>query len=170
MILIYTEKTFEELMPWAKDRAEGMIKKKHQLEDGIQEAYLALWDAINTFDPDQNIKFETYASTVIKNKLINYLVKDSRQILNVIYTDMDDVVLSQEPSAEAVMIRSETRDAIIDACEPMSHREMDVLLNRMLSDDPTTVRDLALQWRTSRTSIQRDEQRLRKRIKENYVE
>jgi len=40
-------------------------------QDLFQEGLIALSKAVKTFDKNQNIKFETYASRVIKNRLID---------------------------------------------------------------------------------------------------
>ena len=40
-------------------------------QDNFQEGLIALLKAIQTFDKNANVKFETYASRVIKNRLID---------------------------------------------------------------------------------------------------
>jgi RNA polymerase sigma factor for flagellar operon FliA len=44
-------------------------------DDLLSEARIGLIDAINRFDPEKNVKFETYASIRIKGALVDYLRK-----------------------------------------------------------------------------------------------
>lgn len=44
-------------------------------DDLLSEARIGLIDAINRYDPDKNVKFETYASIRIKGALVDYLRK-----------------------------------------------------------------------------------------------
>jgi RNA polymerase sigma factor FliA len=44
-------------------------------DDLISEARIGLIDAINRFDPDKNVKFETYASIRIRGAIVDYLRK-----------------------------------------------------------------------------------------------
>lgn len=48
-------------------------------EDLFQEAMLALWKAEHTFDPQRGVKFATYASRVINNRLIDIVRKHRAQ-------------------------------------------------------------------------------------------
>ena len=52
-------------------------------QDLFQEGLIALFKAVQTFDPDAKIKFETYASRVIKNRLID-LVRRERESTGVL--------------------------------------------------------------------------------------
>lgn len=44
-------------------------------EDTLQEAYLALYKAVITYDNSRDIAFSTYATTVIKNSLWDFLIE-----------------------------------------------------------------------------------------------
>lgn len=83
----------EELVAWIKagidtayniftlwQQNKGMINKiarKYSayadIEDLQQEGYLALYDAIDGFEPGKGVKFLTYATTVIEHKLCRYI-------------------------------------------------------------------------------------------------
>lgn len=61
--------------------ASRYIKKVNGLEidDLIQEGRIALYRAIETFDPSRKIKFSTYAYNVIQRSIINVVVKQNRK-------------------------------------------------------------------------------------------
>jgi RNA polymerase sigma factor (sigma-70 family) len=46
-------------------------------EDFAQEGYIALWHAVQTYDPTIGVRFSTYAGRVIHNHCVNYLIHQS---------------------------------------------------------------------------------------------
>jgi RNA polymerase sigma factor (sigma-70 family) len=40
-------------------------------EDLVQEGYVALWDAVNNFDESRGVKFSTYATKAIRNRMLD---------------------------------------------------------------------------------------------------
>ncbi len=44
-------------------------------DEAVQEGRLAVLNAINLFDESKSVRFTTYASKAIKNKLLNYIKK-----------------------------------------------------------------------------------------------
>ena len=61
--------------------ASRYVKKAKGLEidDLIQEGRIALYRAIETFDPSRKTKFSTYAYNVIQRSIINVVVKHNRR-------------------------------------------------------------------------------------------
>ena len=53
-------------------------------EDMVQVGLLALYRAIQTFDENKNIKFSTFAMTVIKNDLLKFATRDYEKYCGVI--------------------------------------------------------------------------------------
>ena len=53
-------------------------------EDMVQVGLLALYRAIQTFDENKNIKFSTFAMTVIKNDLLKFATRDYEKYSGVI--------------------------------------------------------------------------------------
>ena len=64
-----------------------IVKKYHNLdrekEDMISIGVIGLIKAINTFNPDKNIKLATYASRCIENEILMYLRRNSKTRLEV---------------------------------------------------------------------------------------
>lgn len=63
----------ESLIKYAALSTRNMYQKYAQTEDIINEATLSLMGAIETFDPDRNVKFETYASMKMRGGIIDYI-------------------------------------------------------------------------------------------------
>lgn len=61
--------------------ASRYLKKAKGLEidDLIQEGRIALYRAIETFDPGRKAKFSTYAYNVIQRSIINVVIKHNRK-------------------------------------------------------------------------------------------
>lgn len=71
------------------------IPSKSNDEDYKQIGLIALWNAIELYDEKSNIKFETFASVIIRNKLISEFYKETRQknFLNI----LDNVISIDKP-------------------------------------------------------------------------
>lgn len=65
---------------------EQYYDKKYEFtkEDMVQTGLLALYKAIQTFDESKNIKFSTFAMTVIKNDLLKFATRDYEKYSGVI--------------------------------------------------------------------------------------
>lgn len=53
----------------------NIYSKYASVDDIINEGVIALIGAIDTFDPDKNVKFETYANLKVKGAIIDYVRK-----------------------------------------------------------------------------------------------
>jgi len=163
------EQLFEKWMPYAEARAKQTLPQ-HLLEDGMQEAMIGLWDAVNKYNPDSGYQFNTFATTCIRNRIYNFIRKEKRQTENIDYVDfIDDAAKDQGLSAQDSVEHDAKRQAIIIACGEMTKREGFVLYNRMLSEDPATLQMIADFFDTTKMSVMRDEQRLQDRIKNNMT-
>lgn len=160
----------EHFMKWkvfAEERAKNLVPE-HLVEDATQEAYIGLMKAIGSFNPDQGFKFSTYATHCIRNAVYDFMRKERRQTDNLVYTDkMDDILPSTESSAQAEMERYELNIAIREACGKMTSRESFILGFHLLAENPMTVREIAEEYDCGKSSVQRDIDRLKSRIKEN---
>lgn len=55
------------------------IKPPAEKEDLVQEGFIGLWKAVQTFKPEKNYRFATYASRCIYNEINMYLRKLKKQ-------------------------------------------------------------------------------------------
>ncbi len=153
-------------MPYARAKTRAMVANKH-LEDAYQEAYVGLWNAIKTYDPQMEIKFKTYAGSCIRNSVLNFIRREKRQIDNMIfYRDFEQ--RDKIPLPDKQLVLNEERQAITKACGVMTRREEYILFSRMLSSAPEGLVSIAEKWGTTKSSIERDEKRLKNRIEEDY--
>lgn len=86
----------------AIDAKVGRMLPREHWEDGGQEAYLALYQAVRHFDPSQKVKFSTYANHCIDNALRNYQVKLStkKSHLNASSVSLEQMRPEEEPQAD----------------------------------------------------------------------
>lgn len=70
------DKIFEENYNLVAYVVNTYFPKNFYKDDLKQEGYLGLLKAIETYDESKNVKFSTYATKCIKNKIIDYLRKD----------------------------------------------------------------------------------------------
>lgn len=110
---------YQNLIKYAVFMTRNMYQKYADAEDITNEAYLALISAVETFDPDKNVKFESYASMKMRGAIIDYIrrqdiiprsvrafAKELENVYSKLYAE-----LSREPStdelAEAMEIPKE---------------------------------------------------------------
>lgn len=66
---------YGDLVKYMAVSTRNIYQKYCETEDIVNEATLALINAIDTFDTDKNVKFETYASIRIRGAIIDYIRK-----------------------------------------------------------------------------------------------
>jgi len=64
---------YSELVKLIALRMRGSYKNYAQLDDVVNQGIIALIDAVEKFDADRNIKFETFASIKVKGAIIDYI-------------------------------------------------------------------------------------------------
>ena len=74
------------------------------IEDLISIGTIGLIKAVNTFNPDKNIKLATYASRCIENEILMFLRKSS-QLKNEVSID-EPLNTNSLPSLEKVMVQN----------------------------------------------------------------
>lgn len=149
------------------------------VEDLVSIGTIGLIKAVNTFNPDKNIKLATYASRCIENEILMYLRKTSQQrneisideplnidwdgnellLSDVIGTDADEVGSRLENEAE--------RRSLIEAVERLDGRERFIMQMRfgLLGDPEMTQKEVADIIGISQSYISRLEKRILKELK-----
>ena len=112
------------------------------IEDLISIGTIGLIKAVNSFDPDKNIKLATYASRCIENEILMVLRRTSRLKLEVSFdeplnTDWDgnELLLSDILGTEPDLVSRELDSAVekqmlAAAVETLSERERDIVRMR----------------------------------------
>ncbi len=101
---------YQSLIKYAVFSTRNMYQKYADAEDITNEAYLALISAVETFDPDKNVKFESYASMKMRGAIIDYIrrqdiiprsVRAFAKELENVYSKLY-AKLSREPSTDEI--------------------------------------------------------------------
>lgn len=61
------------IVRYAAVSTRNMYQKFAESEDIVNEATIALMNAVDSFDPEKNVKFETYASIRVRGAVIDYI-------------------------------------------------------------------------------------------------
>lgn len=158
-------------------------------EDLCQQGYWALaeiafkveWEEMS---PKQ---ISSYIKSSVVGLMRNYIAKHDKIVaipaFNIRYFDTEistegldgeDQLYSDAPSAEERLLRMEALKVaharVGELIEGFNERESYVLWNHIVTDDPTTMRDIADQFQTSKDSILRDVKRIRSQLRLEEIE
>lgn len=149
------------------------------VEDLISIGTIGLIKAVNTFEPDKNIKLATYASRCIENEILMYLRKSSnrRQDASIdepLNTDADgnellliDVLTGDQPEVGEELEHNAECSALRRAVERLSPREREIMVLRFGLDggEEHTQKEVADAIGISQSYISRLEKRIMKRLR-----
>lgn len=163
------------------------ISKKYDapgtnIEDLISIGSIGLIKAVNSFCPDRNIKFATYASRCIENEILMYLRKysslknevsideplnvdwDGNELLlsDVLGSEVDEVSLSLEAEDE--------KKILLDLIEKLGKREREIMCMRfgMCGYTELTQKEVADRLGISQSYISRLEKRIITKLKAGF--
>lgn len=153
------------------------------VEDLISIGAIGLIKAVNTFNPDKNIKLATYASRCIENEILMYLRRSSRtksevsfdEPLNIDW-DGNELLLSDILGTENDIVYNHieeevNRNLLVYAMKKLTNREKQIMEMRfgLISGREMTQKEVADKMGISQSYISRLEKkiigRLRKEIK-----
>lgn len=149
------------------------------VEDLVSIGTIGLIKAVNTFNPEKNIKLATYASRCIENEILMYLRKTSQQRneisidepLNIDW-DGNELLLSDVIGTDAdevgSRLESETeKRLLIEAVENLDGRERYIMQMRfgLLGGKEMTQKEVADVIGISQSYISRLEKRILKELK-----
>ena len=145
----------------------------------IRQSIFGLIKAVNSFDPEKNIKLATFASRCIENEILMVLRKTNRLKLEVSFdeplnTDWDgnELLLSDILGTEPDLV---SKDLDADIEKQMLHHAIDALSSKektivglrygLGSDKEHTQKEVADMMGISQSYISRLEKRIIKRLK-----
>lgn len=147
------------------------------IEDLVSIGTIGLIKAVNTFDPDKNIKLATYASRCIENEILMYLRRTSKIRAEVSFdeplnTDWDgnELVLADVVGSESDVIKyieEEVDKALLkQALERLSGRERKIMELRFGLNNgiEKTQREVADLLGISQSYISRLEKKILKKL------
>jgi RNA polymerase sporulation-specific sigma factor len=131
-----------------------------RFDDLLQESLMSLFSAVETFDPARGVKFFTYASACVKNRLLSCL-KSIPAPDNTV--DSADDVLPHAPSPELIFIEKESTEALYQSLSLLlSEREFSVLTLRI---DGYSYADIASKLALSPKSVDNTMSRIRSKLR-----
>lgn len=75
------------LVPYTMKNLLHLSINEFDFEDIMQEGYIGLWKAIQTFDESKGFEFSSYACSCIRNHLIAYLNSNGRKTARKLYEE-----------------------------------------------------------------------------------
>lgn len=153
------------------------------VEDLISIGTIGLIKAVNTFNPDKNIKLATYASRCIENEILMYLRRNSRNRAEVSFDeplnvdwDGNELLLSDVLGTESDIVYNHieeevNRNLLGYAMRKLTNREKQIMEMRfgLISGHEMTQKEVADKMGISQSYISRLEKkiivRLRKEIR-----
>jgi len=149
------------------------------IEDLISIGTIGLIKAINSFNPDKNIKLATYASRCIENEILMFLRKSSNQRQEIsidepLNTDYDgnELVLSDVLGSDVDLIQKTIDDEVDKqllsaALKKLSEREKTIMKMRfgLYGNEEKTQKEVADMLGISQSYISRLEKRIISRLK-----
>ena len=156
---------------------------KIAIEDLISIGTIGLIKAVNTFDPDKNIKLATYASKCIENEILMYLRRTSRLRSEISFDEPLNIdwdgnklllsdILGTEPDIVFKDIGTQVdKNLINEAIEKLSIRERTIIELRfgLNNHEERTQKEVADELGISQSYISRLEKRIIKRLKKELV-
>lgn len=156
---------------------------KIAIEDLISIGTIGLIKAVNTFDPDKNIKLATYASKCIENEILMYLRRTSKLRSEISFDEPLNIdwdgnklllsdILGTEPDIVFDDIGAEVdKDLINQAISKLSYREKTIVELRfgLNNNQEKTQKEVADELGISQSYISRLEKRIIKRLRKEMV-
>ena len=133
-------------------------------EDLVQEGFVGLLKAVNSYRHDENVRFSTYANICVKNKIISSLKKNSL-INGVEFTDemAEELFSVGGGDPESIYIRNEQMDEVYDKItSALSEQEWKVF---QLFLTGMAYNQMALNLGVSVKSVDNAMQRVRRKLK-----
>ena len=118
----------EHYMPLIVSTAKGYLPEPY-IDDSVQEATIALYNAIKTYDP-QKSSFHTFASLCIKRSVIAFARKNGakKQIPDEMLSSIENTEISDHTTPEAIIIEKEDYDNLTQSIKlELSKMEYEVL-------------------------------------------
>ncbi|WP_400163206.1 RNA polymerase sporulation sigma factor SigE [Brevibacillus sp. TJ4] len=152
------------------------------IEDLVSIGTIGLIKAVNTFDPEKNIKLATYASRCIENEILMYLRRNNKirsevsfdEPLNIDW-DGNELLLSDVLGTENDTIYKNIEDQVDrkllkKALDKLSDRERIIMELRfgLAGEEEKTQKDVADLLGISQSYISRLEKRIIKRLRKEF--
>lgn len=129
------ESVMRHFAPLIKTISHSYFLKGGDIEDLMQEGYIALYHATRSFDAAKNNDFEKYAKICIHRAMINAIKSDARQkntVLSFAVEYTEDLPLADISAEEAVLGREKllnVYERIEDALTPTERKILSMVID-----------------------------------------
>lgn len=151
------------------------------IEDLISIGTIGLIKAVNTYNPDKNIKLATYASRCVENEILMHLRKVNHQKLDIsldeplnIDWDGNELLLSDVLGSDGLEIndnveQEDEKRILYECMEELSPRERQIMNMRfgMCGEEEHTQKEVADELGISQSYISRLEKRIILKLKKD---
>ena len=134
------------------------------IDDAVQEATIALYNAIKTYDPEKS-SFSTFASLCIKRAVIGFARKNGAQknVPDDMLSSLEDAEISDETTPEAIIIAKEDYDNLTQNIKvELSSMEYEVL---QLFLSGLSYADISASLKITEKAVDNALSRIRKKLK-----
>ncbi|MPW25189.1 RNA polymerase sporulation sigma factor SigE [Alkalibaculum sp. M08DMB] len=149
------------------------------IEDLISIGTIGLIKAVNTFDPDKNIKLATYASRCIENEILMFIRKNSKIKMEISFDEplnidwdgnellLSDILGTEEDVTQNNIERQVEFQLLNIAMNHLNKREKMIVELRfgLNNGDSKTQKEVAEEMNISQSYISRLEKKILKRLK-----
>lgn len=152
------------------------------IEDLVSIGSIGLIKAVNTFNPEKNIKLATYASRCIENEILMYLRKNNKMKTEVSFDeplnidwDGNELLLSDVLGTEIDIITKDLetkvdKQLLINALGSLNNREKRIMELRfgLIGKEEKTQKDVADMLGISQSYISRLEKKIIRRLQKEF--
>lgn len=153
------------------------------VEDLISIGTIGLIKAINTFNPEKNIKLATYASRCIENEILMYFRSNNKNLKNVslnesVGFDKDgneitilDILKSPKPDFVDEINKKDNIKLLNDYLNVLNEREKEIIIRRygLYNTREQTQKMIAKELKISRSYVSRIEKRALTKILREFM-
>lgn len=152
------------------------------IEDLVSIGTVGLMKAINTFNPEKNIKLATYASRCIENEILMFIRKNAHykndisleEPLNVDWDGnellLSDIIGTDDDTVSASLEKQEEKNILLSAVESLDERDRSIIEMRFgigkSQDNEKTQKEVADLLGISQSYISRLEKKIINQLKE----
>lgn len=111
--------------------ASRYLKKGLEIDDLIQEGRIALYRAIETFDPSRKVKFSTYAYNIVQRSIINIVISYNTKNWKNVTEELIPIV--PDTKAETKLIMLDQINSLFKSAD-LTKREQKVIELRFWGD------------------------------------
>lgn len=154
--------------PLCRGLAGKLLRSEEDVEECVNDAYLALWNAIPPAKPDPLSAFLAKITRNLALKKLEHLTAEKRDTNAVLSFDELDECLSGPEDPEQTVDAIALRQAITDFLQAQSKENRFIFLRRYFFFD--SVKEIALRYGISESKVKSSLMRTRNKLRTHLIE